>query len=159
MVRVSYFKPDHAHMLLDRGLRPEDHREAWKVAGLSVKEALLSTVGSSFMTASIFSGSDIVAILGVCPIAVVGNSAAPWLLANKDFERKETAHIMARICKRFIERWLTVYERLENYADPEHEEAIKLLLWLGFSVYPNKAVGPNGHSLSYFLKETLWDEV
>ena len=80
-------------------------------------------------------------------------AAAPWLLAHADFERRETAICMGRLSRRFIEHWLTVFGRLENYADPEHEKSLQYLRWLGFNFDWEQPVrGPLGHELVRFWR-------
>ena len=152
-VDVRPAAPGDAEALLARGLRPSDEREAWKVAGIPPGPALRLTLAGSDMAASIFVDEVIVAMLGVCSSGVLTGTGAPWLLAHADFERRETAVCMGRISRRFINQWLTVFDRLENYADPEHEKSLGYLQWLGFNFdWDHPARGPLGHKIIRFWR-------
>lgn len=152
-VKVRPAASGDAEALLARGLRPADEREAWKVAGLPPDVALRLTLDGSDMAAAILVDNIIVALFGVCSLGALTGTAAPWLLAHTDFERPETAVCMGRISRRFITHWLSVFGRLENYADPEHEKALVYLRWLGFNFdWDHPARGPLGHELIRFWR-------
>ena len=139
--------------LLSRGLRDSDRREAWRAAGMSPEMALPLTVRSSAMTATVKASDSVIAMLGVCPSGMLSNTAAPWLVGHADMESKPHAMPLARGCRRFVDHWLTVFDRLENVADPEHTESMRFLEWLGMTVdYDNPVRGPLGHVLVRFWR-------
>ncbi len=150
LVSVRAFTHGDDAELLRRGLRPHDEREALKAAGMSGAEALRHSLDNSDQAFAIRLGGSMAAILGVGSTMGVG---IPWLLAHPDFEKPAAAVPMARLVRRFIEHWLAAFGRLENHADPEHAEALKMLRWMGFCLEPARVAGPLGHELVYFWRE------
>ncbi len=149
-VDVRPFTPGDDAELLERGLRPCDIREAMKVAGLSPARAVgISIINSDFVDTVRLDGK-VAALLGAG--GGWGGIGIPWLLAHQDFEHPAAAVPMARLVRRRMDRWVNVYGRLENYADPEHAAALRLLTWMGFRLMPSKIKGAFGDELVYFWR-------
>lgn len=152
-VDVSRYVPGDEQRLLTRGLRRADVLEAVRVAGLPADTALRLTVANADMAASISINGNIVALLGVGRRGTLSNVGVPWIVGHDDFEYPATAPAMVRISRRFVEHWLTVFDRLENVGDPEHVRSIPYLEWLGFTLdWDNPIHGPFGHPLIKFWR-------
>ena len=152
-IDVSRFTPGDEAELLDRGLRAADILEAWKVTGMAADKAVRLSLEGSLMVGTIRINSQVAALFGVAGRGILLHTGIPWLVAHPDFERPAAAVPMARIIRRFLAHWLTVFPRLENVADPGHANALRVLSWCGFSMTEALFTGPLGHRLIHFWKD------
>ncbi len=149
-ISVLPYKPGDEEELLERGLRPADIAEGWKTCGIAADAALRLSIQSSLVAGAIRIDGRVAALFGVSRLGLLDDTGIPWLVAHADFERPAVAVPMARIMRRFLGHWRRVFARLENYADPKHEKALRLLAWAGFSMRVAPAAGPLGHTLIHF---------
>lgn len=151
-ITVLPYAPGDKAELLARGLRAGDILEAWKTTGLRAEDAVRLSLAHSLMSASIRINGRVSALLGVAGCGALLHTGIPWLVAHPDFETPAVAVPMARIMRRFLDHWLTVFSRLENVADPDHANALRVLRWCGFSMREAETHGPLGHKLVCFWK-------
>lgn len=169
-ITISPYTPGDEAELLTRGLRVGDVLEAWKVTGIPAARAVALSLEHSLMAGTIRLDGRIVSLFGVGgPEGETARDARPsapgtgfpclgtgfpWLVAHPEFENPAIAVPMARILRRFLDHWLTVFPRLENYTDPGHAAALRLLAWAGFSLRVATVPGPLGHRLMHFWKNS-----
>ena len=145
-----------AAALLARGLRASDRREAWKAAGMPPEQALPLTLHNSLIAVAVKHQATVIALLGVGHSGLLSTTGSPWLVGHPDMEHPPCSLPLARGCRRFVEHWLTVFNRLENLADPNHTESMRFLEWLGMTVdHANSVRGPLGHPLVRFYREAV----
>lgn len=158
--------------LILRGLREADKREAWKAAGVTPEVAVRYSLACSARALAVLLGGRPACLLGAglpgwpCGPGGPGGPeepggpggrvpyAIPWLLAHDDFEDKRVAVPMARLVRQQMDRWVNEFSRLENLADPEHAEALRLLRWMGFTIEQRAVKGPKGHDLLHFWRNS-----
>ena len=150
-IDVRPFAPGDEDELLARGLRAGDALEAWKVTGMRADAAVRLSVERALTAGVIRVENRVTALFGLGK-GCRGGSGIPWMVAHPDFENPAVAVPMARIMRRFLDHWLTVFPRLENCADPDHAHALKVLRWAGFTVENTPLRGPLGHKLVYFWR-------
>ena len=153
-VTVAPLAEGDAQELLRRGLREADVREAWKTAGMPPDRALAFSLAHSLFAASIRLDGRICALLGVGCADALLHTGIPWMVAHQELETPAIAVPVARIIKRFVTHWLTVFPRLENCADPAHTNALRTLQWAGFTLETGIAAGPLGHHLVRFWQNS-----
>ena len=155
-VKAVPTQPEHVDTLLEKRLRHADVLEVFRIGGVSAEEALRISVDGSEIGVTLLRDGAVVAVSGVCTISkglLSSPVGVPWLLACDAFESKDTACAMARISRRFIDHWHSVYGRLENIADPLHGRSMPYLQWLGFNFdWDNPLYGPYGDRLVRFWR-------
>lgn len=139
--------------LLARGLRAADCIEAWKTTGMCAGRAVRLSLESSLVVGTIRLDGQVVSLFGVGERGLLLRTGIPWLVAHPDFEHPGIAVPMARIIRRFLDHWQTMFFRLENYADPDHEKALHVLRRFGFSMREAAVTGPLGHRLIHFWRD------
>jgi hypothetical protein len=152
-VEAKRLRTGDAERLFARGLRDADRREARRISGMSAEEAAANSVAASDAAGMLWVDGLPVALFGVARAGLVGRAGVPWLTAHPDFERRETAVVMFRLSRKFIECWLREYGVLENIADPENRVVCRYLRHLGFVFdWSNPVRGPFGHRLVRFVR-------
>jgi hypothetical protein len=152
-VEARRLEAGDAERLFARGIRDADRREAQRISGQSAEAAAAASVAASDAVGMLWVDDLPVALFGVAPAGLVGRAGVPWLTAHPDFERRETAAVIFRLSRRFIDCWLAAYGVLENVADPENRVVCRFLRHLGFSFdWSNPVRGPFGHQLVRFVR-------
>ncbi len=120
-------------------LRDSDKAELQAATGLDWREALRKSIDYSWLTWVVIHQGKVEAVFGLgewqSPSQV--RIGIPWFLATDKF--REFAYPFVRQSRRVIREMLQSATVLLNYVDSRHEEAIRWLRWLGFTV--NTATG------------------
>ena len=98
---------------------------------------------SSHCWAGIWEGK-VVAIAGLRPTSFLGDYANPWMVGTRDLERPEVRRQFLELSKSVLSYMLSLYPHLENWVDCRNRMAVRWLKWLGFTIYPAEAHGPQG---------------
>ncbi len=146
-------RPGDGAALLRRGLRRSDLVESYRATALPIEKSLSRCLTHSAMTATLRVDGRITGLLGVASRDLLGSVGLPWFVAHPEFEDPRVMVGAARLVRSFIEQWLTVFSTLENLTDPDHKQALRFLVWLGFNLDAVPVTGPLGHPLIRFWRK------
>lgn len=96
-------------------------------------------------------------IFGVAATTLLDNSGRPWLVSSDSVPAYPMTFL--RGCKRLLPEILAMYPHLENYVDSRYACAVQWLRWLGFTIHPAEALGPNGVLFHRFEMGRAWARV
>ncbi|MDD5476875.1 MAG: DUF2833 domain-containing protein [Candidatus Omnitrophica bacterium] len=139
---------------LASNVREADIREIWKSHHMTPETALLGGFQESELCFTIERNEKAIAMLGICPQTLLGNSAIIWLLASPELEKIQRAFI--KRSRYFIKGMLQRYPMLENWVDMQNVQSIKWLRWCGAKIEEPKPYGIEGKLFCYFyFRRTL----
>jgi len=109
-------------------MRESDIEEIWASHHEEPKKALESGLESSIFACTIENGVPI-AMFGICPYNIIGDTASIWMLATDDLNKMKKTFVKNN--KKIIDIMLEYYPILENYVDARNEQSIKWLKLCG----------------------------
>lgn len=144
MVELFFAKAKVFDLLeLADGLRPLDYDEIVATAGYDVWGTLERSLDLSDDPVSVKAPNGaLIAVFGLAPASLLGDTAAPWLLGTglMTTYAKEILHHARRYIAFARER----YPFLVNYVDARNEPSIRWLERIGFKIDPPAPYGVAG---------------
>jgi hypothetical protein len=130
-------------LALSSVLREADRQEIEASTTAPVESALADAVNRSYGACwSVYSGDDILLLMGAAPIDLLGGLGSPWLLGSQRSERfGKSLHKIAR--EKIAESRLAL-PRLVNFIDARNTRSIAWLARLGFTLHEPEPYGPHG---------------
>lgn len=129
-------------------LRMDDISEIWKSHHKTPEAALLDGFTNSIICFTIERNERAIAMFGIIPLTILGNTATIWLLASPELEKVQRAFL--KHSRQFINMMLGYYPILINYVDVENRQSLKWLSWLGAKIEEPKPYGVEGAMFRYF---------
>lgn len=128
---------------LAANLRPQDRDEVEALRGADgVLPAIREGVALSTMCWTAEADGDLVAIFGMVPVTLLGDTGVPWFLGTPMVDR--CAGSLMRAAPAYIARMLAAYPRLFNIVDSRNAKACRYLRRAGFVLGPPAPMGPAG---------------
>jgi len=140
-VEVLPARPEHA-LALAPVLRPADRAEVRASDGLSPLAALELSLRLSDEAYVGLLGGEVAALFGVRRASLVGRQGIPWLLTGAAVERHPKAFVKSS--RSVLDVWRGDYARLSNWVDARHDQALRWLARLGFTIHPARPYGVLG---------------
>lgn len=124
-------------------MRPQDVDEVEAARGPgSTLQAVQDGIDASTMCWTAEDPTGLVAIFGLVPLTLMGDTAVPWMLGTTRVDRH--AGSLIRLAPSYIARMLAAYPRLLNAVDSRNAKACRWLRRAGFSLGPPMPMGPAG---------------
>jgi hypothetical protein len=128
-LRFEFPVPAHARIVA-ANMRAQDILEVKAGWGLEPEEAILNAVRNSPKEAcTLFYGLEILAIFGLSPLSILGESAQVWCFGTTAIDRHPV--IFGRASKRILAALFQHARILTNVVDIEDEKALRWLEFLG----------------------------
>jgi hypothetical protein len=121
-------------------IRQADADEVWAAAGRKPLEAVEAIMRVSRDPMVALADGRVAAFYGVEMDHVFSPVAVPWLLSTDLMGQHWAA--AARLSRKWVQYQRQRYDLLFNYVDVRHIDAIKWLIWLGFSLSEPAPYGP-----------------
>lgn len=128
-------------------IREADRKEIWASHHITPRTALYNGIMTSLIPMTIELAGEPCVMFGVCPQALLGNTAILWMLGTPKVENVKVRFI--RNNRKFIDMFLTFYPFLTNFVHVENTKSIAWLKWLG-AEFDNPA--RYGIEQEYFMK-------
>ncbi len=109
-------------------LREPDKLEVLTM-GVDPKEALTVSFKQSSACFSLLLEGEIIAMFGIAPKSLLGNTAILWCLTSSGVEKVRV--FFGKQSKKYVSCFLNQYAVLENWVDSRYERSIHWLKWLG----------------------------
>lgn len=138
MIEVVPATPAHARAI---ELRDGDRREI-EALGLPVREGLARSLARSAWADAYLAGDEVAALVGLAIQPLLGGVAMPWLLTGRPVDRHRKAFL--RLTRDRTHRMLVEHGTLVAEVHAEYREAVRWLVWLGFTLAPPRPLGPRG---------------
>jgi hypothetical protein len=106
---------------------------------------VLATLRESVMLSSHYWISEVdepLAVFGVAPRSLMGDSGVPWAIGTNLVLRFPGA--MVREGRRYVARMLEAYSHLQNHVDARNTRSVRWLARLGFEIHPARPYGAAG---------------
>lgn len=133
MSDVNFRKPTQCDIkFVATNMRAEDRVEVLATSNRSPLEALVRSVNISETSVTVLHGETPLAILGVYVPNLLGDTAAPWLLAS-DFALEHRREFL-RLSRPYVRSILQRYSYLYNYVHVDNSLSIRWLKWIGFQI-------------------------
>lgn len=131
-------------MYLSENIRINDASEVNAVFDSSIYDAIKLSVDKSALSASVFVGGELNAILGVCPVSnmILNTSGSPWMLGTDAVYRNK--RVLCQEYGRIIGQMLNEFSFLVNYVDSRNKPAVRFLKKAGFTLEDAKPFGLHG---------------
>jgi len=110
-------------------LRKKDIAEIYKSHHKTPEAALLEGYTNSIVCLTIERNEKAIAMFGIVPATILGNTAAIWLLGSPEIEKIQRVFI--KHSRKFIGMFLGYYPYLENWVSCENILSIKWLKFCG----------------------------
>lgn len=134
--------------LRDR-LRPKDAEEVIAAGAVSVADALARDFAASVMRHTVELDGLPVAVFGLEPDTVLGESACVWFLGAPELAQMKKTFV--RATGPFIAKFLEAYPVLYNYVDARYTETVRWLEAFGARFDPPAPFGPRGVPFRRFV--------
>ena len=128
-------QPEHIEAV-SRNARKKDVEEIYAAGGWTVKDCLEWGLKNSLFVSTILHNETPVAILGVTPF---GNAGVPWMVATDGVSNMPLRFM--KISKHYIHTVAEIFPALFNYVDERHNESIRYLKAVGFTVHEPEPYG------------------
>lgn len=145
-IKVRKSVKDDAYRVAAR-MRKSDVDEIWASNHVDPLDALLRGLDHSIYCRTIENGKPI-AMFGICPKDILGNSATVWLLATDDLSKINLKFL--RHSKEFVNAMLDYYNHLDNYVDIRNQKSIEWLKFLGAKFDEPAPYGVEGRMFQHF---------
>jgi hypothetical protein len=132
---------------LSRTIRELDRKEI-ESFGVSVDNGLWQSFRKGLMNQTAVIDGEVAAVWG-CGGDYLGDQGSPWLLTSPAIH-KISALRFARYYQREVHKMLDIFPYLFNYVDATYDEAVRLLMIVGFTLGEPEKIG-----LGMFRKFTL----
>lgn len=143
-------RPEHADQIMPT-LRPADVVEIRRATGRNVAAVLKDSIVMSYDAIAAYADGELVLLAGVAPVSVLSSVGCPWLVGAVGLEKH--ALKMCRENKKYVQKWLSVFGKLENYVDNDNVVSQRWLQWLGFTLDEPAPYGAEGHLFRHFYQE------
>lgn len=134
--------------LLAPNMRQADREEVWKSHHKSPEDALLEGFTHSMICLTVEYHEAPVAMFGIVPHTILGNTATIWLLGSDKIVEIQRA--FAKYSRHFIDMFLVYYPHLSNYVDVQNRQSIRWLRWCGAEFGPIASYGAEKQPFIYF---------
>lgn len=148
-LRIETATQDHVTEILPH-LRASDRREVRRAVGY-VDKAIRDSVRDSYEAYAFIVDGRVVCLAGVCVKNLLAGSAIPWMVGTD--ELLKYSKTLCRNNRKFLDKWLQVFEKLENFVDNDNKITQKWLKWLGFELEEPQQYGKLGHLFRRFHRE------
>lgn len=122
-------------------LRDGDRREI-EAFGLSPHEGLARSLARSVWADAYLAGGEVAALVGLALQPLLGGVAMPWLLTGRPVDRHRKAFL--RLTQDRTRQMLAEHGTLVAEVHAEYREAVRWLVWLGFTLAPPRPLGLQG---------------
>lgn len=129
-------------------LRLDDINEIWKSHHVAPETALFEGFTNSVMCFTVERNEKAIAMFGIIPMTILGNTGIVWLLASPELEMIQKTFL--RHSKHFIGIMLGCYPILINWVDVENRQSVKWLRWCGAQFGPVMPYGIEGQPFQFF---------
>lgn len=146
-VKVLTTIPEHIKPITDH-MREADRQEIYSGYRLDPATALLSSLKSSVVCLAVLYHECPVAMFGIAPSSILGNTASVWLLGTDGIQDMRIQFL--KLSKRFINMFLDAYPVLENTVDVRNLASIRWLKWVGAEFYEPKPFGVDQVPFQHF---------
>ena len=92
----------------------------------------------------------VVAIFGLAPLALMGDTAAPWMIGTTGLTKHPTS--MVKAAARYFTQSQQQYPKLLNYVDARNVLSVRWLKRMGFEIDDPAPYGPFGFLFHRFHK-------
>lgn len=131
-------------------LRKDDVTEIMVSHGKSPEEALNDGLKNSVYCFTVTNGNPVL-MFGICPRTLASDSAAIWMLSSDDIKKIKIRFV--RNCRFFIDMFLRLYPKLDNYAHYRNLISMRWLKFLGAKIDKAKPYGIMGQMFHHFSFE------
>lgn len=130
---------DHAAELAQT-MRQADVDEVWAATGMRPLEGLLESLGATSDPRTGLIDGEVACMCGIVSPSVLSTTGVPWLLSSNKVDSAGLS--FAKGCKAYFKGYTRDFDLLVNFVDARHEQAIRWLKWLGFTIHPAEPFGP-----------------
>jgi hypothetical protein len=139
-----------AEYLKDK-LKSSDVDEIWASHHYTPEQGLREALEKSIFALTIQNGNPI-AMFGIVPDSILGNSASVWFLSSTDLYKIRKRFL--RNNKKFIKLMQEFYPTLYNYVDARNVKTIEWLKFCGAKFSEPKPYGVEGKDFRHFYFPT-----
>jgi hypothetical protein len=129
-------------------MRESDKIEIWRSHHRTPESALVAGYTESTICLTIERNESPIAMFGICPQTILGNTATIWLLGSPEIEKIQRTFLKHSLY--FIEMMLGYYPLLNNYVDIENRQSIRWLKWCRAEFGPIVPYGIEQQPFIYF---------
>jgi hypothetical protein len=129
-------------------LRPDDIAEIFKSHHVTPGTALFEGFSNSVICFTVERNERAIAMFGVIPMTILGNTGIVWLLASPELEKIQRTFL--RHSRHFIGIMLGYYPILINWVDVENRQSVKWLRWCKATMGPVMPYGIEQQPFQYF---------
>ncbi len=133
---------------MKNNLRQSDVQEIWASHHHTPESALEYCVKNTIFSCTVENGKPI-AIFGINPTSILGNTAVVWMLATDDLEKIQRRFL--RHSKHFIAMMQGFYPTLYNWVDTRNTQSIAWLKFCGAKLEEAKPYGEEQLPFHYFV--------
>ena len=141
---------EHVEMILPK-LREADRIELTRASPLSVRRQLELSVRCSWDAIAGFADDEILVLAGVASQNRLSGVGCPWMVATDELPKHAAKFL--REDRKLIDRWLEIFDRLENWVDNDNVVSQKWLKRLKFELEDPVAYGDKGFLFRRFHRE------
>jgi hypothetical protein len=146
---VVRFQPEHGKHIV-ANMRELDRKEIYYQSLLDAETAVRITLANSVAAWTGLWDGEPAVIWGVARRSKLGRVGVPWLLGTDAMDNAPLK--IARQSRAYVERFASVFPRMENHVLAENRRAVVWLRWLGFDMEEAKPFGPFGAPFIRFTK-------
>lgn len=106
--------------------------------------AMIQGIGVSTHSWAGVCDGRVIAVAGLFPLSIMGDTARPWMVGSRDLEKPWVTRQFLQTSKHALRFMISLYPHLENYVDARNTVAIRWLKWLGFQFHDPQPYGPMG---------------
>lgn len=141
---------EHVKMILPK-LREADRVELSRSGPFTVERQLELSVRCSWDAIAGFADDEILVLAGVASQNRLSGTGCPWMVATDELPKH--AKKFLKEDRKLIEKWLTIFTRLENWVDNDNVVSQKWLKRLKFELEDPVAYGHQGCLFRRFFQE------
>jgi hypothetical protein len=143
---------DHIPLIAAR-VREADRQELWASGLHGASEVMHQGIDISEVAWTGLIDGVPVCMFGVAPVTVIGGLGRPWMVGTDMLDKHQM--VFLRRCREYVDFMLQMYPVLENYVDARNVQAVKWLMWLGFSFSEPELMGPFSLPFCRFEKRSV----
>ncbi len=129
-------------------LRRADVEEIIASCGLSPRLAVAFSMATADPGWAVELEGRTLAVFGASPAG--GGVGRPWLVGTDELEDYPVAFF--RVSREIVEDMSAKYDLLENWTDARNTLSLRWLEWVGFTLEPPEAFGPQGRLFHRFWR-------
>ena len=134
-------------------LRQSDIDEIWATNHIKPFEALYEGWKNSVLSLTIEVSNEPVSMFGIAPTTLTGDEAIIWMLSSDKINSIKKSFIKNN--RRFIDMFLSMYPRLENWVSKENKKSVAWLKLLGANMKETEMFGIDKSPFHYFTFERI----